>query len=146
MHDRGGATINTALIQAALIDAVIGLRWSRLARAGTGAALALLAACSDGASSRSMTPAYALSGDSSLPSGSGGTSMAPNGSPSNESGTMPAGSIPASNEGTPSVGELQNPAPGGGMPAAMAQSTPGLKFVGRVEVAGADDVSFAWSG
>jgi lysophospholipase L1-like esterase len=110
-----------------------------------GATLALLAACSEGADPRS-TSAYALPGDSTLPSGSGGTSMAPNGSPASESSTMPAGSNPASNEGTPNVGGLQTPAPGASMPAAVAQQTPGLKFVGRVEVAGADDASFAWSG
>ena len=47
------------------------------------------------------------------------------------------------------MGGIQNPAAASGstdMPAASAQPTPGLKFVGRVDVVGADDASFAWSG
>jgi len=137
MHDRGGATINAAL----------DVRWSRARRAGAGATLALLAACSDGSGSGS-SPAPA--GDNSTPSAAGGAASTPNGAPASDPGAMmPAGSAPASNEGNPNLGGLQNPAASSGsngMPAAMAPQTPGLKFVGRVEVAGADDASFAWSG
>jgi lysophospholipase L1-like esterase len=134
MHDRGRAVSKAAIILPAAL-------------------LSLLAACSDSGGS-GHSPASALAGNNSTPSTSGGAAAAasgaaPNGSPANASGALtPAGSS-ASNEGNPNVGGLQNPAPGGGsggLPAAMAQQTPALKFAGRVEVAGADDASFAWSG
>lgn len=129
MHDRSGAIINAALINGAL-----------------GATLALLAACSDSAGSGN-TPV--LAGENPAPSTGGSAPASPSGPAANTPGAMmPAGSGPASNEGNPGVGGLQNPAPSGsgGMPAAMEQQAPGLKFAGRVEIAGADDASFAWSG
>jgi hypothetical protein len=102
MHDRGGLSSNGATIHAALIHAAL---------------LALLSACSDSAGSRGA-PAFALAGDSPMPSASAGTAGASS-SPSNGSGApMPGSSSPGSsslgNEGNPSVGTLQNPDPGSG--------------------------------
>ena len=61
---------------------------------------------------------------------------------------QPAGAAATNAEGNPDPAGLQAPAAGSGsdLPAAPPSQAPAVKFVGRVEVAGADDASFAWSG
>jgi lysophospholipase L1-like esterase len=146
MRDRGAALLQQATIdQPPLHHATAHENSGRRALgAALIAALTVLAACSDGGNSRSA-PAFALAGDSPTSSAEDGASAGSSGSPSIESNALtPAGSNPASTEGNPSPSGIANPAPNSGMPA--APQAPGLKFVGRVDVAGADDASFAWSG
>jgi lysophospholipase L1-like esterase len=133
MQHRGAAVIHEAILDAALC-----------------AALTLLAACSDSSNPRGA-PAFPQGGVDPMSSPAGSSSPGSgDGSPSSDSSALLPGSAnPASTEGNPNPGGLQNPPSGASsaeMPAAPSPSAPGLKFVGRVAVDGAEDATFAWSG